>query len=146
MDNPTFRSIYPEFASLTTYPDAQVNYYLAQAVTMLNASVWCSLQDQGVALYTAHNLTLAARRAKTALAGGTPGLAQGILASKAVDKVSMGFDTGSVAIEGAGAYNLTEYGLQFIKLARLVGAQGMIQTGGGYPGVNTGVFGDGFIN
>lgn len=143
MDIATFRSVYPEFANSTTYPDAQVQYYLTQGAVMLNSRIWLALQDQGLGLYTAHYLALAQQRARAAAAGGVPGGVQGPTSSKSVADVAVSYDTAAVTLENGGQWNLTTYGVEFLQLARMVGAQGMIQTGGGFPGVNLGVFGNG---
>lgn len=127
MDAPTFRSNFPEFSDTTAYPDGQVNFYLALAVNLLNTNVWKSLLDQGTQLYIAHALFLARRRQKTAAVGGVPGAAQGMVSGKTVDKVSVTYDTTPVALDAGGQWNLSDYGIQFLQLARIVGAQGATQ-------------------
>ena len=141
MDIATFRSVPPEFANSTTYPDAQVQFYLTQGQTMLNASIWGSSQDQGLLYYMAHNLVLAQRRAKTASAGGAPGVTQGAVSGKGVDKVNVSYDTEAVKLKNGGMYNQTDYGIQFLQLARMFGAVG-IQTSASGPGYYSGVLGN----
>lgn len=124
-----FRTNFPEFASTAQYPDAQVNFYLSLAYLALsNTQAWGMLQDYGVQWFVAHNLVLFAQRARAAsVPGGIPGATQGPLASKAVDKVSIGYDVQAGVLEGGGAWNLTSYGVEFLQLARLVGSSGVRQ-------------------
>ena len=147
MDIATFRAVFPEFSNSTTYSDAQITFFLTQGTNVMNANIWGTLFDQGVGYYIAHNLVLAQRRAKSVASGGTPGVTQGAVSSKGVDKVNVSYDTNSVALEKGGMYNQTDYGIQFLQLSRMAGAQGIIQTNGsGWPGVDTGVFGSGYVN
>lgn len=124
----TFRVHYPEFSVTGTYPDAQVQFWLDFAYSMLNASRWGRQLDLGAELYAAHNLAIEARAQATAANGGIPGEAVGVLNSKSVDKVSAGYDIGSATEQGAGNWNLTIYGTRFIRLAKMFGA-GPVQVG-----------------
>jgi hypothetical protein len=119
-----FRIDYPEFQSVTNYPDSTVNYWLNLAYVMLNPTAWSSLLDIGVELFTAHNLVIERQNASAALRGGLPGQG-GLVNSKSVDKVSVGYDTGSQIELEAGHWNLTNYGTRFIRLARMAGAGGV---------------------
>lgn len=121
----SFRTDFPEFASTVTYPDASVAFWLAAAGKLLSVDRWAELLDLGTELFMAHNLALGARDQKAATAGGIGGSSAGLVASKAVDKVSVSYDTGAASIEGAGAWNLTTYGTRYIQLARLIGAGGV---------------------
>ena len=118
----SFRASFPEFASTTTYPDAAVTMWLTAAGDLLSAERWGNLLDLGTSLYIAHNLTLGAKDAKAASMGGVGGGSAGVVSSKSVDKVSVAYDTGAGTIEGAGAWNLTTYGVRYLQLARMVGA------------------------
>lgn len=118
----TLRALYPEFANATTYPDASINAWIAQAALQLDPGRWGTLLDFGTTLYVCHRIALAARNAKIATFGGMPGQASGPVQSKSVDKVSESFDTASAAEEGAGFWNLTTYGQEYIRIARQVGA------------------------
>lgn len=147
MDITTFRTVLPEFANSTTYPDAAITYWLAQGALLLLASVWGTTLDQGLLYYTAHNLAIGQRNLRAANAGGVPGEVKGATASKGVDKVNVAYDTQNTQFVKAGLFNTTTYGLEFIRLARLVGIQGIRQIGGcAGPGVNTGPFGDGWVD
>ena len=143
MDIATFRSVFPEFSNTTTYTDAAITFWLNTGLANLNACVWKTQQDEGLLYYIAHNLVIAQRRAATAAVGGVPGTTQGPIASKGVDKVNIGYTTEAVTLENGGMYNQTDYGIQFLKLARMVGAQGVqnviTPTGAAYYGVFGGI-------
>lgn len=129
MDVATFRANFAEFNSTTAYPDSLINFWLGVGGRQLNTCQWGNMLDDGLQLFTAHHVTIAARDKKTAAFGGAPGGNSGPLASKAVDKVSASYDTTAAIEEGAGHWNLTTYGTQFIRLAKMLGAGG-IQLGG----------------
>lgn len=122
------RADFPEFASTSTYPASQVNYWLTLAYSMLNAGRWGRQLDFGVAMFVAHNLVLEARAQYEAANGGVPGGQVGALSSKSVDKVSISYDVSAGIETGAGHWNLSIYGTRFIRLARMFGA-GPIQLG-----------------
>lgn len=114
-----FRTDFPEFADTARYSDGMVSFWLTYALAMLNADRWGSMLDHGVKLMLAHQCVLAAKNGKA------PG---GIVApqtAKAVDKVSVAYDTASVQLENAGHWNGSTYGIQFLQLARMMGAGGM---------------------
>jgi hypothetical protein len=120
-----FRSTFPEFAPDDLYSDGQVNLWLTFALQMANEQRWGTLYSLGVYLVTAHNLYLSARDQATAEAGGVPGEVTGSVSSKAVDKVSVSYDTGAVAMEKAGDWALSTYGIRYLRMARLMGAGGL---------------------
>ncbi len=74
----------------------------------------------------AHELVLAAQNAKAAQVGGSPGQQGGIANSKTVGSVTVSYDASTSTEKDAGYWNLTTYGKQFIRLARIFGA-GAIQ-------------------
>lgn len=125
MDSPTFRSTFPEFASTSVYPDAQVNFWLGLGITMLKPDAWGPSIDQGLALFIAHHLVVGQRDQAAVAAGGVPGDAKGIVTSKSVDKVSVSYDAASIQYEGAGFWNMSSYGIRFYRLARMMGAGGV---------------------
>lgn len=118
----SLRVLCPEFSDATVYPDASISAWVAQAALQLDPARWGALLDFGTTLYVCHRIALAARNKRVASAGGLPGQASGAVQSKSVDKVSQSFDTASASEEGAGMWNLTTYGQEFIRLARQVGA------------------------
>lgn len=121
MDPATFRGNFPEFASTTTYPDAQVQFWITVATNRLDPGAWGALLDLGTQLLVAHNLVSGARAAKTTAFGGIPGATVGVQTAKAVDKVSASYDAASTTIEGAGNWNATDYGVRFYQLAEQMG-------------------------
>lgn len=88
----------------------------------VSASTWGNMAPNGVMLYVAHEITLAARDAKSGGMGGAPGGTSGPINSKTVGSVTASYDTQQVAEKDAGFWNLTTYGKQFIRLSRLFGA------------------------
>lgn len=87
---------------------------------------WGDFRTTGVKLYVAHEITIAKQSASAAASGGTPGIFGGVPNSKAVGAVNVGYDSTSTAEKDAGWWNLTNYGKQYIRLARMFGA-GCIQ-------------------
>ncbi|MCS3839395.1 hypothetical protein HNR03_004006 [Pseudomonas sp. JAI111] len=125
MDATQFRTDFPEFADTTKYPDSAVNLWLNLGQKTLNPDRWCDYLDIGLELFVAHNLTIAAGNQLAAAVGGAGGQVKGPLTSKSVDKVSAGYDTGAVALQDGGFFNLTTYGIQYLQFARMVGTGGI---------------------
>ncbi|CAJ0737704.1 hypothetical protein R16034_00818 [Ralstonia edaphis] len=120
-----FRTDFPEFTDTAKYTDASITFWMGIAVSLVNPDRWGVLTDQGIELVTAHHLVLAQRDQAAAAVGGVPGEVKGPTASKSVDKVSVSYDTGAVALTDAGFWNLTTYGVRFMTIARTMGAGGM---------------------
>lgn len=118
----TFRTAFPEFADASAYPDATITTWIGFASKLLSVDRWSELLDLGTSLFVAHNLILATRDIAATSRGGAAGSGSGVVASKSVDKVSVSYDTGAATISGAGAWNLTTYGVRYLQLARMVGA------------------------
>jgi hypothetical protein len=125
MDAAQFRADFPEFSDTTKYPDSAVDLWLSLGEKTLAPDRWCDYLDLGLELFIAHNLAVAAGNQLTAAVGGAPGQVKGPLTSKSVDKVSAGYDTGAVALQDGGFFNLTTYGIQYLQLARMVGTGGI---------------------
>ncbi len=123
MDIGAFRTAFPEFADTTTYPNTMISFWAGLAEKLVLPSVWCGCTIQGVQLYVAHEITLAAQSAKAAAIGGTPGSQGGIANSKTVGSVTVSYDATTTTEKDAGHWNLTNYGKQFIRLARIFGAR-----------------------
>lgn len=134
-----FRAQYPEFSNTGYYPDAAVTVFIALGYEFLNQYKWGAVLDFGVGLYVAHQIALAAKNRQAAASGAIPGTGGGVLQTKAVDKVSAGYDTAAGTIEGAGYWNLTTYGVQLYYYVKLFGAGGFVTGGGPLPtGPNVG--------
>jgi len=119
-----FRAVAPEYADPVSYPDAQIAAYLGVATLRLAPARWGALLDYGTQLFVAHNLVLSRKAALAAAVGGSPGAAEGVMASKAVAGVSKSYDNSVGMVANAGQYNLTIPGRQFYELVRLVGMGG----------------------
>lgn len=127
-----------EFADADIYPTEMITWWMNYAALFLNKDRWGlpgsggsnprTEYDIGQEFVAAHMLVLEAKAIKSAKNGNPPGVAEGMVNNKSVDKVSIGFDTASIAEVGAGHWNLTTYGLRFKYLLRLFGA-GPVQIG-----------------
>lgn len=126
MDKAAFRSEFPEFADVSVYPDPQLDFWAALAEQMVVQNVWNDCYTLGVKLYVAHEITLAFQNKKASDSGGPSGGSGGPAQSKTVGAVSVSYDTNVTSEKDAGWWNLTTYGKQFIRLARIFGA-GCIQ-------------------
>jgi len=135
----SFRLDWPEFTSVALYPTPVVSFWLTVAGLLLRTERWgngsatatnppTTIYDVATELFVAHNLVLERQAAKTASAGGTPGVSKGPVASMSVNGVSIGYDTASGLEEGAGHWNLTTYGTRLKRLMDLFGA-GPVQVG-----------------
>lgn len=129
LDVATFRTLLPEFANTTTFPDAVIQFNITLAINSLNPRVWGDRLQAGVLYYAAHYVALAAARTAAA-AGAAPGtiigLVPGIMTSKSVGGVSASYDVSVGRTEGGGVFNLTTYGLEYLTLRDTV-AVGVIQ-------------------
>lgn len=122
----SFITSFPEFADTDTYPPGTFAFWQGVALLSLNACRWGALLDFGAQLFIAHNMLEQARALKIVANGGTSvGQVTGPLAAKAVDKISMAFNTDAVTLEGAGDWNATTYGVRFFQLALMMGSGGM---------------------
>jgi hypothetical protein len=101
-------------------------------VNLVNEERWGALADTGVGLCAAHWLLASASALAASKKGALPGQSSGVLTSKSADGMSASYDNSSVMLEGAHHYNLTQYGIQFKDLARMMGAGPM------YVGIGAG--------
>lgn len=121
----TFRETFPEFADIVKYPDAMITFWSALATAQVNCNRWRTQTLMGISLYTAHELVLAAQNQKAGVIGGSPGQQAGPANSKTVGSVTASYDASTTTEKDAGYWNLTTYGKQFIRLARIFGAGGI---------------------
>ena len=117
-----FRTAFPEFADAVIYPDQMINFWAALAQQQVPQNIWKNMWINGVSLYTAHELTIAAQNQKSAKFGGVPGTSGGIANTKTVGSATVGYDSTTTTEKDAGWWNRTTYGQQFIRLARIFGA------------------------
>lgn len=125
-DIAAFRTSFPEFSNTEVYPTSLIQLWVDLATQMVDECRWKRSWTMGVSLYVAHELTLAAQNQKAAKIGGSPGQQGGVATSKTVGSVSVQFDSSTTTEKDAGWWNLTTYGKQFIRLARIFGA-GVVQ-------------------
>jgi hypothetical protein len=118
-----FRLDFPEFSNPIQFQDSLITFWINNAANLINTCRWDTLATLGTELLVAHNLVLSARDQASAVAG-VPGEMTGPVSAKAVDKVSVSFDTNAAALPNAGDYNLTVYGVRFLRLARMIGSGG----------------------
>lgn len=128
MDAATFRADFPEFADLAKFPDGSVNFWLTLAGKLLRPDRWADVLDQGLELFVAHNLALAAF-ANPSKVGAIGGVFSGMVSAKTVDKLSVTYDTTVGLDPKAGVWNLTTYGRLFYTLMQMAGMGGT-QLGG----------------
>ncbi len=121
----SFRADFPAFGDPTRYPDSSVAFWTTVALKFLNADRWGDALDVGTELFVAHNLVLEFQAQTASSNGAAPGMSQGMVNSKSVDKVSVGYDTGSAAELDAGHWNLTIYGQRYVRMSRMMGAGGI---------------------
>lgn len=123
-----FKTFYPQFSNM---PAEVLNEYFRLAQLICDPERWLEMTDEGVRLYTAHKCTLYLRtkapdNAPNAMVAAM-GEAKGIKTNKAVGGVSVGMSESSATtgITGWGDFKTTEYGIQFMTMARQVGIGGM---------------------
>lgn len=125
-DVSAFRTNFPEFADTTVYTSTMINFWAGLAEKLVRPCVWKDCVVEGQSLYVAHQITIEAQDKKSASAGGAPGTFGGVANNKTVGSATVGYDSQSTSEKDAGFWNLTTYGKQFIRLARIFGA-GVIQ-------------------
>lgn len=114
------------------FGEEAINYWLQNAVLMLNQARLGNMYYTACELFMAHNLSLEA----WAQQGGDqtiPGLAKGAIAATASGDVSVSYNNQTTMELDAGHWNYTVYGQRFIKLVRLSVA-GPLQVTGGCSG------------
>lgn len=117
-----FRTDFPEFSDDAKYTDDAIQLWIDASANFFNVQRWGNLLTLGTELWVAHQLVLSARDQAAASSEGIPGEMNGSIASKAVDRVSVGYDTNAAALPNAGDYGLTTFGIRYLRMARMVGA------------------------
>ena len=117
-----FREAFPQFDE-DTYPDARVQFWLNLAMKLLNKRRWGNLYVEGVYLFTAHKLTVE----RQALENDGIAAAGAIVAeTQSIGDISFSQRFDAASSSKIGEMESTIYGLQYLDLARIVGA-GAIQ-------------------
>jgi hypothetical protein len=124
----SFRAAFPAFASTTLYTDPAIQFWIDIGTKLQNPGRWGDLFDYGIQLFVAHNLVVDYQSNKAGALGQKPGQIEGAVTSGSVDKVSYSRDTQSAMEPDAGHWNLSTYGLRYIRLLRMCGA-GPLQVG-----------------
>lgn len=124
----SFRAAFPAFAVKATYPDPELVFWLGLGLKLMNVDRWGDLLDYGQMLFAAHNLSLEFNAKNASRNGQNPGQVLGALSSGTVDKVSYSRDTSSVMDPKNGHWNLSIYGIRYIRLVGMIGA-GPVQVG-----------------
>lgn len=123
-----FYEFYPQFEGQV--PETVIQSFINLASANLNIERWHNSWRFGMALFIAHFLTLYVKTCGTEDEPNTnlaSGNVRGIQTSKSVDGVSVSYDVSAVLTEldGWGSYKLTEYGIQLLTMARLLGKGNM---------------------
>lgn len=121
-----FRTDFPEFADAARYTPTMINFWSGIGEKVISNDRWGGLFTQGLELFTAHNIVLAAGNKSAAASGSAPGQANGVVTAKKVGDVGVNYDNNTSMELDAGHWNQTTYGRQYIRLARLIG-QGCVQ-------------------
>lgn len=130
MDVAGFRAAFPAFADSDLFPDARVQFWLTVGSKRLSAERWDDLLDQGLCLFTAHQLTLELAAAQDTAGTGGMSAAAGpaVSESKTVGPLSKSksYNPATTAWTNGATWNSTIYGQQFYELVQLVGAGGLV--------------------
>lgn len=119
---PAFRGSFPAFSNMTIYPDPVINFWFGLAEISLDAGRWGNLLPYGLQLFVAHNLSLEYNANAAGKLGANPGFVTGPVTSGSVDKVSYSRDIGAALDPKNGHWNLSVYGLRYIRLVNMIGA------------------------
>jgi uncharacterized protein DUF4054 len=121
-DPTIFRQDFAEFGDFGQYSDARLNRLASLALRQMDACRWGEWLDDGTNLFVAHKLCLGDRNRRLAESGGNVGVVQGPLTAKAVGEASAAYDASMIQYENGGEMNMTTYGLEWLRLSRMVGA------------------------
>lgn len=114
-----FRRDMPAFADPSLYSDDAVAFWVTQAnLPSIDRTRWGQFYTLGLRLYVAH--MLAVNRMAAGMTGAPVGSA--VPASKSVGGVSISYDVQFGSESDAGAWGLTVWGNQYLRLLREAGA------------------------
>ncbi|CNK98410.1 DUF4054 domain-containing protein [Yersinia enterocolitica] len=119
-----FRADFPEFADNARYPSASIQFYLNAADSLLDQDKMGDKFVYLAELFTAHYSELRGKIMIGAIAGGVNTSTGGVVSSKSVDKVSVGYDNSGIINPDAGFWNKTAYGQEFYWWWSMFGAGG----------------------
>lgn len=137
-----FYDIYPNFESVVihetavgtegTLPSAVLDMYIQFANDCVQYKRWKNQWKMAMSLFIAHFCTIYIQSlfpenatAQQVLAYGQ---AKGLISSKGVGDVSVSYDFSAAVtgVESWGQFNMTQYGIQFANMAKLVAKGGMM--------------------
>ncbi|HLH04954.1 MAG TPA: DUF4054 domain-containing protein [Bryobacteraceae bacterium] len=118
----SFRADFPEFSDTNLYSDGTLTFWINLSAALVNADRWTDLTDMAVELATAHQVLLANANQAAAAGGQQPGATKGLVSSKSVGDVSVSYDLSSATLTDGAFWNLTQYGVRFLQLARMFGS------------------------
>jgi hypothetical protein len=125
-----FLEIFPEFCNNDLFTSSQINIWAMIAAAMVNGQRFRTLTQLAMELFIAHNIVLEALAKQAAgTPGGIPGLNRGVISTESAGALSVGYDTASALVAGAGHWNLTVYGTRLMDMVSMFGA-GPIQVTG----------------
>ena len=111
---------FPFLENTQNYPQASVQAYLSIAGNFVDQNIWGSVWSYGVALVTAHLLTII-RLTNEDIAKGGSGNVVGVVTSVSAIGVSKGINVDMGAVEDGGFWNTTQFGREYLSLAKLFG-------------------------
>jgi len=118
-----FRTRFPEFSNVATYPDARVQLFLDDAALCIDEGIYGDMYDLAVCYLAAHELYLGTQTASSS------GNAEkvGPVSSKSAGQVTVARGVASVDLTDPDAYYLkTTYGQKFINIRDKVKIPGFI--------------------
>lgn len=131
-----FRQLLPEFSDSSIFVDEVIEQWLLIASQLLKEERWRTMYSMGIALFTAHQVSLQRQAMITAQRGGVPGFGLGVVASKSVNGVSISYNNMLNVLKDGGDWNLTTYGVRFLSFARMFGSGGFQVVGSDAATVN----------
>ncbi len=136
LNSDRFREDFPEFRDFDLYSDASINYWMLIATYRVGGRRWgggpalvgqpLTLMDSAREMFIAHNLVLELQAQQRAARGGPPGVQVGALAGVSGNGAAVSYDVGSTAMDPkAGHWGLTTYGMRYLEMVCMVGADGL---------------------
>lgn len=119
VDRNKFNLIFPAFLDETRFSAPLFEMFLEIAEGQLPLDRLGKSADLAVMLYIAHNMQM------NVDAEASGGKITGVINSKSVGPVSVGYDTASVLDQNGGTWNLTTYGARLRRLLRASCAGGI---------------------
>jgi hypothetical protein len=135
-------TLFPEFDDPIRFPETAIQGWLDMSTFFLNPLWWpnwrraangLTMMGYAACLFAAHNLVLGLQSVQRSSFGGPPGAQVGVFSATSANGASVSYDTSVGIAEGAAQWNLSNYGIRFIQLARLVGNRPVQLGSGQFP-------------